>query len=179
MSQIEPAPKPRRPINLTVSILFILMGSMVVAIAMGFLGTDRSGVNAPPWVLTIFGSIFVLVGIWTMIQNLIGSDHPMEGWRGWINFGFALLLMTGISVICLWMAFGAGERLFVQEMRSGFSPPAKSAGVTLGRIFFGFFGVLMSLATIYYAIRQPRSILRRPASRDANPAEIELPDRRE
>ena len=134
----------------------IVMGFGVLAITFGLVPSDPSKIHAPGWVLAIFGSMFVIAGLWVILLRAIRQDSQEIRW---INLLFALLVLTAISVICLWIGFGTGERVFVNTdsltgMRTSlFTDP------TLGRIFFGFFGILLGLGTIAIAVIQGRKLL--------------------
>jgi hypothetical protein len=153
MPQFDSSSK-RGPGDLT-GILIMLMGFAVLAITFGLIPTDPSQIHAPGWVLAIFGGTFVLAGLWVILLRAIRQDAAEVQW---INLLFALVILMAISVICLWIGFGPGERLFVNTdingMRTSFFTDP-----TLGRIFFGFFGVLMTAGTIAIAVIQGRKLL--------------------
>lgn len=139
-------------------ILCLLIGAMVVAIAFGFIQTDLSKIQVPPFVLVIFGLIFCVAGVWSIFQRAVstrGQDTPSVRW---MNFSFALLILLAISGICLWIGFGPGQRLFVQNLSGGLNPVTRPVDTTTGRVFFGGFGVLMSLLTVGLAITQVRKL---------------------
>jgi hypothetical protein len=133
-----------------------LMGGMVIAIATGLIHTDPSKIHGPTWLLVIFGLTFVIAGVWATFQSAIrfyDADTPMTGW---MNFAFAVLLMLTISIICLWIGFGPGQRLFVQDAGIGINQTARPADPISGRIFFGVFGILMSLVTAAMTVSRIR-----------------------
>ena len=136
--------------------LMMFMGFMVLAITFGLIPSDPSSIHAPGWVLAVFGGTFVIAGLWVILLRSIRQDAAGVKW---INLLFALFVLLAISVICLWIGFGPGERIFVNTdsltgmLTSLFTDP------TLGRIFFGFFGVLMTAATIAIAVIQGRKLL--------------------
>jgi uncharacterized membrane protein len=145
----------------TVGILCMMMGGMVVAIATGLIHTDQSKIHAPTWVLVIFGLTFVLAGLWATFQTAVRSHAADSSLAGWIIFAFALLVMLAISVICLWIGFGPGVRMFVQDIGIGIDPATRPVDPISGRIFFGIFGILMSLVTILVTVSQVRKSLGR------------------
>ena len=155
MSQFNPSP--RRP-NFTTSLLFIFMGALVIAIAFGLIPTSRSGINTPPWVLAVFGGVFILVGLWGLLRQTLKQDAPSSGW---VNFLFALVVMLAISFICLWIAFGPGQRLFVRDVGIGIDRAYVPVDPTFGRIVSGFFGLLMSGVTLALAVIQGRKLFHR------------------
>jgi len=137
-------------------ILPIGMGFMVWAITFGVIPTDPSAIHAPRWVLAIFGGIFVVAGLWATLQSAL-RQHATG--VNWINFLFALLVLMAISVICLWIGFGPGPRLFVNTDSLTGMRTSLTTDPVLGRIFFGFFGVLLTVVTIAFAVIEGRKLL--------------------
>jgi hypothetical protein len=113
MSQNEPRSRRSGGSNITVGIMCMLMGGLVIAIATGVIHTDPSKINAPTWVLVIFGLSFVMAGVCSIFQSAVryyDADTPLMGWT---NFAFALLLMLTITLICQWIGFGPGADAIV------------------------------------------------------------------
>jgi hypothetical protein len=137
------------------------MGGIVVAIATGLIPMDPSKIQAPTWVLVIFGLTFVLAGVWAIFQSAIRSHGADAARAGWINFAFALLVMLALTIICLWIGFGPGTRLFVHDIGIGINPATRPADPVSGRIFFGIFGILMSLVTAAMTVSRVRRSLGR------------------
>jgi hypothetical protein len=157
MSQIDPSPTPRRASSFTTGILMMLMGGLVLAIGFGLIPTDPSQIHAPRWLIALFGGMFILAGLWANLKQAIRQDTTQAGW---INFIFALLVMLAITVICLWIGFGPGQRLFFQDSGNFVDPTRIPIDPTLGRIFFGIFGLLMAGVTVAFAVLQGRKMLR-------------------
>ncbi len=169
------SPRSRGP-SYTVGILFMLIGAMIVATAFGILYINPSEIQAPRWVLAVFGFSFMVAGVWSIFQKTVGARGQDDRLKSWINFSFGLLILAAISVICLWAGFGAGEHLFVQEVGIGINPATRPVDPTTGRIFLGGFGVLMSLVTLYYAVSQPRKLLHNQPPEEAgqdNPGSLD------
>ncbi len=144
----------RGPGNLT-GMLMMLMGFMVLAITFGLIPTDPSQIHAPGWVLALFGGMFVLAGLWVILLRAIRQDAVEVRW---MNLLFALVVLGVISVICLWIGFGPGARYFINTDINGMRT-SMFTDPTLGRIFFGFAGLLMSAATVAVAVIQGRKLL--------------------
>jgi hypothetical protein len=138
------------------SLLPIGMGFLVWAITFGIIPTDPSAIHAPKWVLAIFGGVFVVAGIWSILQSALRQNAAGVNW---INLIFALLVLTAISVICLWIGFGPGPRLFVDTDSLTGMRTSLTTDPILGRIFFGFFGVLLSVVTNAIAVIEGRKLL--------------------
>jgi hypothetical protein len=123
--------------NYMTGILLMGMGFFIWAITFGIIPTDPSEIHAPRWVIGIFGGIFVVGGLWTILQNAL-RQHAAG--VNWVNLILALLVMIAISVICLWIGFGPGPRLFTNTDSLTGMRTSLSTDPTLGHIFFGFFG---------------------------------------
>ena len=132
------------------------MGFFVWAITFGIIPPDPSAIHASRWVLAIFGGVFVAAGIWSILQ---GAVSQRAAGVNWINLIFALLILAAISMICLWIGFGPGPRLFVNTDSLTGMRTSLSTYPTLGRIFFGAFGVLLSGVTIAIAVIEGRKLL--------------------
>jgi heme/copper-type cytochrome/quinol oxidase subunit 4 len=127
------------------------------AITFGMIPTDPSAIDAPGWMLAIFGGVFVVAGLWSILQGMLSRRAAGVNW---INLIFALLVLMAISVICLWIGFGPGPRLFVNTDSITGMRTSLSTDPTLGRIFFGFFGILLSGVTIAIAVIEGRKLTR-------------------
>ena len=145
MSQIKFSSS-RGPGILT-GILFMLMGLAVLGISFGIIPTDPGSIKAPGWVLAVFGGLFVIVGIWVIFLRAVRQDQST-----WFNLLFAFFVMAAISLICLWIGFGPGDRIFVNYGTYSARNPAMLTNPILGRIFFGGFGVLLSGLTVALGI---------------------------
>jgi hypothetical protein len=166
MSQFQSPSSRSRGSGYAVGVLCMLMGALVIAIAFGLIHTDPSKIHAPRWLLTIFGATFFVAGVWAIFQRAVS---PGTARAGRVNFLFGLFLMLAFSVICLWIGFGPGERLFVRAVGTGIDPDTVPVDPTAGRIFFGAFGVLMSGVTVAFALTRGRKLLRPRGEDDPNP----------
>jgi hypothetical protein len=144
----------------------LLIGAMIVAIAYGFIQVNPSAVHVPRTVLAIFGLIFCVAGIWSILQRAVSNRGQYTRSVRWMNFSFALLILLAISGICLWLGFGPGQRLFVQNLSSTLHPVTRPVDATTGRILFGVFGMLTSLLTVWLALTQVRKLLGRDAEEE-------------
>src|SRR5258708_6100827 len=154
MSQNKSAAQ-RGPGFLT-GILFLLFGLIAVAISLGIIPSDPSNFQAPSWVIAIFGVTFVLVGIWIIYLGALGQNAPPANW---LSVLFGLLIMLSASIISLWIGFGPGPSDFVRYEPGAIQPTALITDPVLGRIFFGGFGVLMSVFMVAFAVIQGRKLL--------------------
>jgi hypothetical protein len=107
-------------------------------------------------VLVLTGGLLVLVGAWAILRR---ANKPNTAAAHWTDFVVSLVLMGAMSIICLWVGFGAGQRVLVRRDSLTGMPTALITNLTLGRIFFGAFGILMSIATIAILILQAQKLL--------------------
>jgi hypothetical protein len=155
MSQSDPSTGRTRGSNFPLGTVFMLIGALIVAVAFDYFPIDRSALQAPPWVLAIFGLCFFIAGLWVIVQTVTRNRD------NWVNSVFALVMMLLFSVLTLWIGFGPGHHLFVQSYQSGADTVRIPVNETAGRIFFGIFGVLMSLFTLAFGFNQLRKLLRK------------------
>jgi hypothetical protein len=142
--------------SFTTGIMVTLMGGLIFAVGFGVIPVDPSAINVPRWVIAVFGGLFLLAGLWAMLQQAVKSD---SAGATWMNLVFALLVMLTLSVVCLWIAFGAGDKMFTQSVGSRIDPTFVPVNPTVGRIFFGLFGFLLSGVTVAVAVIQGRKLL--------------------
>ncbi len=135
--------------------MVILMGGFVLAMGFGVIG-EPSKVNAPPWLIAVFGSMFILAGIWAILKQAVNQDTVQANW---MNFFFALLILLAFAVLCLWISFGAGDQMFTNSSGPATNRTYFPVNPTFGRIFFGSFGFLMLGAAVAVAISQGRKML--------------------
>lgn len=136
--------------------LMTAMGFFVLAITFGLVSTDAADVHAPPWVLAVFGGMFVLAGLWIILLRLM---RPAAAGSKRLSFVFAIILLAAISAICLWIGFGPGPRTFVDTNSLTGMRTSLSKDPVLGRLFFGAVGVLLSAVTVAIAWIRGRELL--------------------
>ncbi len=158
MSQTDSSSNPPRQTNFTTGIMVILMGGFIFAIGFGVIPIDPSEINVPRWLIAVFGGMFILGGLWALLQQAV---KPGSAGAGWMNFAFALLVLLALAVVCLWIAFGAGDQLFTNSDANRVDPTYVPVNPTVGRVFFGLFGFLLSGVTVAVAVMQGRKLLRK------------------
>jgi len=158
MSQSTSSPNGSRGPGLAVGVGGILMGTLVISIAFGFIHTVQTKASnpTPPWVMAIFGGAFILAGVWAIFLRLINQETSRARR---LDFFFGLVIMLAITVICLWVGFGPGRCVFVQDVGIGVIPTTRPVDMLTGRVFFGGFGVLMAVVTAAFAWLQGRKLL--------------------
>jgi hypothetical protein len=146
------------PSNFTTGIMVTLMGGFIFAIGFGVIPVDPSEINVPPWIIALFGGMFVLAGLWTMLRTAVKAESAAAGW---MNFVFALLVLAALSALCLWIAFGAGDQMFTNSSGNPINRHYVQVDPGVGRFFFGLFGLLLSGVTVAVASLHGRKLLKK------------------
>lgn len=144
--------------NFTTGIMVTLMGGFIFAIGFGVIPVNPAEFNVPRWLIAVFGGMFVLAGLWAMLKTTV---KPESAGASWMNFAFALLVLAALAVICLWIAFGASDQLFTNSNGNIIDPKFVPVNPTVGRIFFGLFGFLLSGVTVAVAVIQGRKLAKK------------------
>ncbi|MFZ5858843.1 MAG: hypothetical protein ACOYZ6_18605 [Chloroflexota bacterium] len=146
-------------LGLFLSLPFLAMGGYILAVSLDVIHADPSFFKAPREVVAAGGMCFFLGGVWTVLKSIswaYGQDTPMVKWMSF----FLVLTMMGIfSWLFLWTGFGPGERQFQSSTSIGPITASGPSNETFGRVFFGSFGILAALGTLYYAVTQSLKML--------------------
>jgi len=132
------------------AIAFFAAGALILALALGFIGENRASGDTPRWVIAAAGMLFGAAGFVPL------SATDQVSWR--IGQWMGLLAAAGLATVFHWIAFGAGSRHF----SGGISAFGLTLGQTnhselMGRIFFGFFAVILDLMLVVGLWRLSRS----------------------
>jgi len=144
--------------NFTTGIMVTLMGGFIFALGFGVIPVDPPEINVPRWLIAVFGGMFVLAGLWTMLRTAVKAESAAAGW---MNFAFALLVLAALSALCLWIAFGASDQMFTNSSGNIVDPKFVPVNPTVGRVFFGLFGFLLSGVTLAVAYLHGRKLLQK------------------
>jgi hypothetical protein len=126
---------------------WIASGVGLIIVAIAIFG-DEASFEAPRWVVTASGSVFLLAGALLFLKG----NTPLA------NFILATLL-TCFGAIPTWIAFGSGERQFEGSLslfEGWFSGPAPEV---LGRITFGIGALFLDAMALYLWIRLARQVI--------------------
>lgn len=145
-----------------IGILTFLLGALVVAIGFQPIYTTASAIHVQRWVLMVIAGLSFLSGLSLIIPQiravLLRGAYEAGNSTGWFNVIVGMLLILAISVICGWIGFGRG--VFVHYFGAGLNP---TIGPTIGRIYFGASGVLISGVWVAIVVARARGRLRHRA----------------
>jgi hypothetical protein len=132
------------------AIAFFAAGALLLALALGFIGENRASGDTPLWVIAAAGVLFGAAGF-VPLSATGQASRRIGQWMG-------LLAAAGLATVFHWIAFGAGPRHF----SGGISAFGLTVGQThqselMGRIFFGFFAVILDLMLVVGLWRLSRS----------------------
>jgi hypothetical protein len=146
-------------LGLFLSLPALAMGGYILAVSLDVIHADPSFFKAPREVVAAAGMCFFLGGGWTILKSVswaYGGDTPMVNW---MSFFLVLTMMAIFTWLFLSTGFGPGERHFNVSTSIGPVTTSGPGNETVGRIFFGSFGVLAALGTLYYAVTQSLKML--------------------
>jgi hypothetical protein len=93
------------------------MGAAIILFASGIVPVKNA--NAPPWIGTIAGLLFVIVGgalllRWSAGGSANDGDMPAQAplWSRAVYYAAGLACVAALATIGSWVAFGPGERVF-------------------------------------------------------------------
>jgi hypothetical protein len=120
-------------------------GLVPMLTALGLIPSLASSMNAPRWVVFLAGSLFFIVGMWLLLQAVVGEAVAKA--FGWI-VGIAIFL--GLAAIGNWVAFGGGDR---GDCSGGISALGFSSSRAVAelecRAAFGYGALLMDLILLW------------------------------
>jgi hypothetical protein len=133
------------------AIAFFADGALLLALAFGLIGGDRVSGDTPRWVIAAAGVLFGAGGFVPL------SATDQVSWR--IGQWMGLLAATGLATVFHWIAFGAGPRRFTGGISAfGLTMGQANHSELMGRIFFGFFAVILDLMLLAGLWRLSRSL---------------------
>ena len=118
--------------------LCILGGIGLSGVALDILSVDPDSVLAPRWVLGFVGVIFILAGAMLI-----------AGMQSRINDLFAAIMLLLFGAIALWISLIG----YQQGISGGVPGLSDTANTSIGRLVFGF-GGLLCLGMSVYAVRR-------------------------
>jgi hypothetical protein len=119
-----------------IGLLSIALGVHSVFSSANPIGSDLLGVVS-------FGLIWVFGGV------LIVLPPGNSRWRDL----FGTVLVTCLALMCDWVAFAPGERIFTSGVSHGGTGAATHVKETTGRVVFGAAAVVLDAVTVFLWIR--------------------------
>ena len=90
---------------LLIGVFVSVMGLTPMLAALDVIPSPDSSFHAPRWIVFLAGSMFFTVGMWILMQALVGEDRARV-------FGAAVgfSVLVGLAFLANWIAFGSGTR---------------------------------------------------------------------
>jgi hypothetical protein len=126
----------RRVTNRVVAVLTIGVGLVMVAIGTGVLSTASTNPNGGRWVVTVMGVAFAAAGV--QVGQWLRTGSVMSDVLG-------ALTITALAAAFTWASLRGDASGFSSSAGVAGVTVATRAGVTIGRIAFGFAGVLIGI----------------------------------
>ena len=159
---------------LLLGILSALTGAAVVLVALGIIPTAQAA-QAPPWVIGLAGSVFVVVGLYSIALAALAWRDPELAERivrgeaftmaGWLVGLFGVGVFFAVSA---WIAWGPGPRTFSGGVGAGGigvgGTVQGTVGESMGRAVFGMAAIITGLVGVWmvlWGIRRLRLSRRR------------------
>lgn len=126
------------------------MGLIPILSAADIILTDESSFNAPRWVVSLAGFVFISAGISVTLMDPIFDAIREKWWFTYLNhLGWYGVLLCMV-IILNWVAFGPGERQF----SGGISIPfitiwTDRASEWSGRVVFALSALLMDIILLW------------------------------
>ena len=139
--------KDPRPRAQWVSIPSILCGLFLLLASLNVIPIPPESLRAPRWILGAVALLFCIAGV----MLLVPREH-----RRLQNF-LGALIMTGMSAILSWGAFGPGERQFESSLSVGGFVFSSVPSEWAGRAVLGCCSILMDSAAVWAWIHWVRN----------------------
>jgi hypothetical protein len=146
--------QPPSKFGAVIGALTALMGIFVISAVNGAFGPPKSQ-DAPAWVGTIAGFVFIAGGSIAILHSLSGGIDAKAA-PPWLRLSYLVSMLTitgGLALIALWVSFGAGTRSF---RGSGTFFTTEQINEFSGRVVFGIGGIMVAIlfaAFLYDGIR--------------------------
>jgi hypothetical protein len=138
-------------------LLGVLIGFEIVPVPGG-----RTNLHGPLWIATLLGGIALLAGASCLVQGIgrantsaeLPADAPF--WLRVAQYLIGVAMFAGFALLGTWVAVGGDARYF-----SGGIPFLGAGHISFARIAFGFGALICWLATVAYAVKGARKLMRR------------------
>jgi hypothetical protein len=132
------------------ALMFWIVGSLVLALAVGWIPAPPERFEAPRWVVGAAGFLFLAGGFVPLAAR--------SGPNSWASRCVGAAVLWPLALIFNWIAFGAGPRHFPGGWSIGGLGISQGSGSdTGGRIVFGIAAVVLDLIVIAVAVRWMRN----------------------
>jgi Ca2+/Na+ antiporter len=142
------------------ALIFLGAGLVIILASLNIIKTLEENFNAPRLIVFAAGMAFFLAGLIISLGVIFSRDELHLPVMLWIQYFISLAIMISFCAPFLWAGFGPGEREFQTSTIIGPVATSGRGNEGFGRILFGGVGLLCSLGTAFYAIKQPGRIMR-------------------
>jgi hypothetical protein len=153
---------------LLLGLLSTITGAAIVLVAFGIVAMPQGGANAPPWVIGLAGSVFLVIGLYSVALAGLARRDPQLAERivrgeafnlaSWLVGFFSVAVFFTISA---WIAWGAGPRSFTGTVGAGSVGVGGMVGESMGRAVFGVSAVTTGLVGVWMLTWGIRRLRRR------------------
>jgi Ca2+/Na+ antiporter len=142
------------------ALIFLGAGLVIILASLNIIKTPEESFNAPRLIILAAGMVFFLAGLTISLGVIFSQVELRLPVMLWIQYLISLAIMISFCTPFLWAGFGPGEREFQTSAMIGPIATSGRGNEGFGRILFGGVGLLCSLGTAFYAIKQPGRIIR-------------------
>ena len=161
MDQSQPPPSRRETI--VIGAIAAAFGLYFVLASLGVVPLQVRA-NAPLWIVTLCGLVFLLGGLAVVVPAAITGEVRADGelpesapqWLRLVQYVCGLAIFAAFAMIGSWVAFGPGSRSFGTNL-----PLSSGDNETIGRVAFGVGAVITWLCLIGFARYGWRRLVRR------------------
>ncbi len=153
---------------LLLGLLSTIMGAAILLVAFGVIAMPEGGANAPPWVIGLAGSVFLVMGLYSVALAVLSWRDPGLAERivrgeafnmaSWLVGLFAVAVFFTLSA---WIAWGPGPRSFTGTVGAGSVGVGGIVGESMGRAVFGVSAVTTGLVGVWMLMWGIRRLSRR------------------
>ncbi len=136
-------------------LLSAITGAAIVLVAFGVIAMPEGGANAPPWVIGLAGSVFLVMGLYSIALAVLSWRDPqlaeriVRGEAFDMASWFVGLFTVGVFfTISAWIAWGPGPRSFTGTVGAGSMGVGGMVGESMGRAVFGVSAVITGLVGV-------------------------------
>jgi hypothetical protein len=136
---------PRSRLNvLLLGLLVTAAGLTPMLAALDVIPSPESSFHAPRWIVFLAGSLFFMVGMWIVMQGIVGEERTRV-----FGGAMAFALVLGLAFLINWVAFGSGSRESCSGTTSflGFGSTRAAAEFEC-RAAFGYGALLMNFIAL-------------------------------
>ena len=141
---------------LLLGLLSTIAGAAILLVAFGVVAMPEGGANAPPWVIGLAGSVFLLMGLYSTALALLVRGDPDLAERivrgealGMASWAVGLFAVAVFFTISAWIAWGPGTRSFTSTVDAGSIGVTGTVGESMGRAVFGVSALTTGLVGVW------------------------------